>query len=93
MTRVYFHSKMLAERQHQGMDVAEHIGLKRLKALLNLTDDQEKTVSKELDDYAKYYQNIEEERDDVATHGKYRILAVLTPEQRQKFYSLFGKPR
>ena len=54
------------------------------KLSLRLTPDQEKTVMKELDDYAKYYQNIEEEREDVAEHGRQRIYFVLTPEQRKR---------
>ena len=60
-----------------------------LKAKLGLTPDQEKTVMKELDDYAKYYQNIEEERADVAEHGRRRIYFVLTPEQRKQFDRVF----
>jgi hypothetical protein len=60
-----------------------------LKVKLGLTPDQEKTVMKELDDYAKYYQNIEEERADVAEHGRQRIYYVLTPEQRKRFDQLF----
>lgn len=60
-----------------------------LKLKLALTPDQEKTVMKELDDYAKYYQNIEEEREDVAEHGRQRIYFVLTPEQRKEFDRFF----
>lgn len=60
-----------------------------LKAKLGLTPDQEKTVLKELDDYAKFYQNIEEERADVAEHGRQRIYYVLTPDQRKRFDTLF----
>lgn len=60
-----------------------------LKVKLGLTPDQEKTVMKELDDYAKYYQNIEEERADVAEHGRRRIYIVLTPEQRKRFDRFF----
>ena len=43
----------------------------------------------ELDDYAKYYQNIEEERQDVAEHGRRRILSVLNPEQQKLFRAMF----
>lgn len=73
------------------MDATQHIGLKGLVEVLNLSPAQEKTVMKELDDYAKYYQNIEDERDDVAAHGKQRILDVLTPEQKKKFNALYGQ--
>jgi hypothetical protein len=61
-----------------------------LRSELKLTPEQEKTVTKELDDYAKYYQNIEEQREDVAEHGKQRILSVLTPEQKKRFLEIFS---
>ena len=94
VTRTYLHGKIHTpppRQQHYGMDAAQHIGLKGLVEVLSLTPTQEKTVMKELDDYAKYYQNIEEERDDVAAHGKQHILNVLTPEQRKKFNAIYGQ--
>lgn len=60
-----------------------------LKEKLELTPEQEKTVVRALDDYAKYYQNIEEERADVAEHGRQRIYVVLNPAQRKRFDELF----
>lgn len=60
-----------------------------LKQTLNLTAAQEQTVVQVLDDFAKYYQNIEEQREDTAESGRRRILAVLSPEQKQRFYRLF----
>ena len=65
------------------------IGLAQLKARLQLSPDQETIVARELDDYAKYYQNIEEERQDVAEHGKRRILDVLNADQRRIFLEIF----
>jgi hypothetical protein len=63
--------------------------LRDLKSVLNLTAEQQQIVNKELDDYAKYYQNIEEERANVARFGKERIFQVLTPEQQKKFNDIF----
>jgi len=90
ITSVYLHARILPARPYQDMEAVRHIGLGRLKVQLNLTPDQEKIVMKELDDYAKYYQNIEDEREDVAEHGKQRILDVLTPDQRTRFRAIFG---
>src|SRR5690348_12430695 len=70
ITRQYLHSKLFPPRQMEPIEVARRVGLSRLKAELNLSPDQEKIVTKELDDYAKYYQNIEEQREDVAELGK-----------------------
>jgi hypothetical protein len=72
---------------------ARHVGLSNLKLKLNLTPSQEQTVMKILDDYGKFYQNIEDEREDVAQDGKKRILEVLTPEQRKLFNEMVGRNR
>lgn len=82
-THAYLHHKMM----HRPPGIS--VRLNALKAQLQLTPEQEKTVAKELDDYAKYYQNIEEERMDVAQHGKQRIMAVLNPHQRKLFAEMF----
>lgn len=83
---------MTTRTQSRGIEAAQRVGLQRLKAVLQLTPEQEKTVTRELDDYAKYYQNIEDEREDVAEHGRKRILGVLTTEQQKKFNEIFGRP-
>ena len=61
------------------------MGLGSLKAKLNLTPAQEQIITKILDDYGKFYQNIEDEREDVAEDGRRRILEALTPDQRTRF--------
>lgn len=65
------------------------LGLSQLKTKLHLTPQQEQVVTEALDDYVKYYQNIEEEREDVAEHGKQQILSVLNPEQKKIFLKMF----
>jgi hypothetical protein len=45
-----------------------------------------------LDDYAKYYENLEMDRQNVAEHGKRQILAVLTPDQQRLFLQSFHYP-
>ena len=81
----FFHSKM------RNAPTASHqVALDRLRTELRLTPEQEKTISKELDDYAKYYQNIEEEREDVANTGKQNILKVLNDDQKKRFLEIFN---
>ncbi len=84
LTRGYIHKK-IDEKQ----SIA--ISLQNLKTELKLTPAQEKIVTKELDDYVKYYQNIQEEREDIAAVGKKRIFDVLTPEQKIRFNQLFDQ--
>lgn len=74
------------------MEQARHIAVQQLRTELALTTEQEQTIMKVLDDYGKYYQNIEDEREDVAEHGKQRILSVLNEQQRRRFLELLKNP-
>ena len=78
--------------EYRDLDAAQRGGVNRMERELNLTSYQKSVVAKVLDDYAKFYQNIEDERDDVAEHGKQRILDVLTPDQQKKFNEIFRDP-
>jgi Spy/CpxP family protein refolding chaperone len=80
-TRTFLHNRVA------GAQTAA--SLQNLTEKLQLTPEQQRVVLQELDDYAKYFQNIEEERQDVAEHGRERILRVLNPEQQKKFKALF----
>lgn len=92
-TRAYLHQKVgIASSAPRSGEKPQLIGgLAALRAQLNLTSEQEKIVAKELDDYAKYYQNIEEEREDVATHGLEKIRSILNPEQAKKFNEILRR--
>ncbi|MBV8552466.1 MAG: hypothetical protein JOY54_14280 [Acidobacteriaceae bacterium] len=91
-TRSFLHHRMPAVTNSITIEAARSYGLEHLRATLNLTPEQEATITRVLDDYGKYYQNIEDEREDVAEHGCRRILDVLTPEQRKQFNARFGHP-
>lgn len=91
VTRQYLHARI--RNDVLAIEAAQRYGLQRLQIQLNLSPEQVKAVSQELDDYAKYYQNIEEEREDVAEHGKQRILSVLNADQKARFNEIFAKGR
>lgn len=90
MTNAFMHYRMNNGSNYQSMERARQIGWQKLKDQLELTPQQVQIVTKELDDYAKYYQNIEDQREDVAALGTQRILNVLTAEQKVRFYKLLG---
>lgn len=93
ITSTFLHARMGAlPVQPPSMNVAQRVGVQHLKTELNLTPEQESTVMKVLDDYGKYYQNIEDEREDVAEHGKQRILSVLNQQQQKRFLELLKDP-
>ena len=89
----YFHSRTPQAPAPSAIERARHVGLSNLKLKLKLTPSQEQTIMKILDDYGKFYQNIEDEREDVAQDGKRRILQVLTPDQRKLFNEIIGQGR
>ncbi len=91
VVRSYLH-RIQRDPHELSIESARHMGLGRLKTELQLTSEQEHFVTQELDDYSKYYQNIEDERRDVAEHGRQRILDRLNAEQKRKFNDLFGQP-
>jgi hypothetical protein len=94
LTRTYLHRHLgpTRDRHEASIESAGRFGLQKLKAELNLTPEQLQFITQELDDYRKYYQNIEDERLDVAEHGRQRILDRLNEEQKRKFNDLFSAP-
>ncbi len=93
ITRTYLHRVMTTASSVRAVEVARHVGLERLRTELNLTPAQEKALMQVLDDYGKYYQNIEDDRDDVAAHSKQLILNLLNTEQQKRFNQMLAQAR
>jgi hypothetical protein len=62
--------------------------LNRCKKELGLSEDQAVKMAKVLDDYRMYYQNLQEQLEEVRSTGKNEILKILDEDQRQKFLKL-----
>jgi hypothetical protein len=92
ITSGFLHARLAKSDRALDMNTAQHVGVRHLKEELNLSAEQEQTVMKVLDDYGKYYQNIEDEREDVAEHGRQRILSVLNEQQKKRFLKLLQDP-
>ena len=90
--REYLHTRLHLPAAHDFVYHGQRVGFDHLKSALNLTEDQEETVKQVLDDFAKYYQNLEDQREDVTEAGKRKIFAVLTPDQKRRFNDLFREP-
>jgi Spy/CpxP family protein refolding chaperone len=85
----------LHEQLHRGAaywrgDRAE-FSYDRLKAELNLTQDQSDRLKTILDDFVKYHEDLEAQIEDVRATGRNRIVQILTPEQRKRFEKLSGQ--
>lgn len=83
VTRSFFHERMRPP-------VSPTVQV--LKESLQLSQDQQRVVMQVLDDYAKYYENLEDDRRSIAEHGKRQILQVLRPDQQKRFLRMFGSP-
>lgn len=59
--------------------------LGKFKTGLDLSDAQTQKLGLLLDDYSQYYQSLQEQLDDLLATGKTRIMAILNPDQREKF--------
>ena len=65
--------------------------LAKFRKELNLTPEQAKQVGLVLDDYKMFYQNLQEQLDEVRATGKTRILQILDPQQKQKLEKLLAE--
>ncbi len=59
--------------------------LQQFRTGLNLSDAQTQKLALLLDDYSQYYESVEEQLDDLRATGKRQFMAILNPEQREKF--------
>jgi hypothetical protein len=69
----------------------KEISLLRLKKELNLTKEQAAEVETILDDFMLYFQTLQTQIDDVRANGKDRIMALLNPEQRERFEQMLSE--
>jgi hypothetical protein len=87
--RAFLHARIPFSDQRT-IEAARELPITHLATQLNLTPEQQKAVMAQLDEYGKYYQNIEEERADVARHGIQAIMDCLNEDQRKQFAKMFG---
>jgi Spy/CpxP family protein refolding chaperone len=65
--------------------------VQRFKSELNLTPDQTTQISVVLEDFSHYYESLQEQQTDIRATGRNRIVAILTPEQREKFERMMSQ--
>ena len=92
VTRQYLHRWMPVPYGHEFVYQGKRLGMEQLKAELQLRPEQALRVELMLDDFAKYYQNIEDQRSAVAAMGKEKILEVLDNDQKQRFERMLRGP-
>ena len=65
--------------------------VERFTRELDLSAEQARELEEVLDDFAKYYQMLQAQMDEVRANGKDRITAILTPQQQEKFKKLMSE--
>ncbi len=90
--RQYLHHWMPSQGGREFVYQGKRLGLEQLKTELHLRPEQALRVELMLDDFGKYYQNIEDQRSEVAAMGKAKILDVLDDQQKQRFEQMLRGP-
>ena len=65
--------------------------LDRCTGELSLTPEQRRQMAMILDDYKQYYQNVQDQFEEVRSTGKNRILQVLDERQKIKFEQILSE--
>lgn len=86
--RVKLHDWMHRSDVRFWQNGGSQLSYERLKKELNLTPQQADSIRLVLDDFVKYHQDLENQIEDVRATGKNRIMAVLNPDQKQRFEKL-----
>src|SRR5205085_2850109 len=81
--RIFMRPTPVTASPGASMGAKDTLGM--LKRELNLTPAQTEQVATIIDDYRRYYGNIQDQVEEVRATGKSRIVQVLDPEQRSKF--------
>jgi hypothetical protein len=89
--RIYLHNVMIPPGPTMVIN-GHRMGLTQLDHELNLRAEQRLQVELILDDYAKFYQNLEDQRQEVAEHGKQKIMELLDEQQRAQFDRVLHAP-
>jgi Spy/CpxP family protein refolding chaperone len=71
-------------------DPSRELVLRKFQSELDLTGDQSEKLAMVLDDYRQYYQSLQDQLEDLRSTGKNRILAILNPDQRDRFEKIMN---
>lgn len=64
--------------------------LRKFQSELDLTGDQSEKLAMVLDDYGHYYKDLQDQLEDLRSTGKNQILAILNPDQRDRFEKMMN---
>jgi hypothetical protein len=84
------HSKLRRAVAPGPREANREMVLQRFKNELDLSGDQSEKLAMVLDDYRQYYQSLQDQLDDLRSTGKTRILAILNPQQRDRFEKMMN---
>jgi hypothetical protein len=65
--------------------------IQNFKTKLDLSPEQTRQIEGFLEEYRHYYENLEDQLDDMRSTGKKNILTILNPSQREKFEKMMAE--
>jgi Spy/CpxP family protein refolding chaperone len=89
--RLGLHDKLHRTAAANSREPNREAVLNKFRTELALSGEQTQQIGLVLEDYRLYYQSLQDQLDDLRSTGKNRILAVLNPDQRQKFEKMMAE--
>jgi hypothetical protein len=71
-------------------ETSREVVLRKFQSELDLSGDQSQKLAMVLDDYGHYYQDLQDQLADLRSTGKRQILAILNPDQRDRFEKMMN---
>jgi hypothetical protein len=87
-TNLYLHRFFAPVKGPSFAYQGRRITMEQMQHDLDLSADQRETIKLILDDYAKYFLNLEDQRQTLYESGRLKILDVLNDQQKAKFERL-----
>ncbi len=82
--------RVSAASREPSRDSASKINLQKFQSALDLSTAQSEKIALVLDDFSLYYEDLQDQADDLRATGKTRILQILDANQRDKFEKLMS---
>ncbi|MGD0942608.1 MAG: hypothetical protein ABR905_23195 [Terracidiphilus sp.] len=90
---LYLHRFLPTVKESYFAYQGRRVSMGQLQSDLDLNADQRETIKLILDDYAKYFLNLEDQRQTLYESGRLKILDVLDERQKAKFERMLHNER
>jgi Spy/CpxP family protein refolding chaperone len=88
--RLGLHDRLRGGVSSATREPSREVVLRKFQSELDLTGDQSEKLAMVLDDYGLYYKDLQDQLEDLRSTGKNQILAILNPDQRDRFEKMMN---